>query len=525
MRARLEVALLLCAVGASAAIAAAGCDVLPDCATVDQAQGRLDGRRTDRLLCLSTSTGNVTEYCDPSKNAGPVDDRCGVFVSASGVDGGAGTKDEPVKTMEQAVAIWSAMAPPPLGGKPAIYLCGEELMEAEGVTFPSGATVFGSLDCNADGEAKWIYAGGDPARETRLTADEGKVPLRLSSGLEAVVISDVHVVAKSVPDTMPGVSSIAVIADQVEVVFVRSVLEAGDGARGMDGEPHAEAALNGVMGNAGKDACLSGAEKETPGPETTCAPKVTSTGGNGGLGGEGTGGFGAEGTPGDLVNGGNGETGGAACTAGGDGASGSGGSDGMSASGLGLLQREAGYIGVAGEDGKPGTIGQGGGGGGGSRSDPAGATPNQCPMSMGPGASGGSGGSGGCGGAGGRGGGAGGASIGVVSIDSKLTLNATRVKAGRGGAPGIGGAGQTGGVGQPGGAGGSSAVMGIAKGCNGGKGGDGGSGGKGGDGLGGHAVGIAFTVQAPNVDSASTINLEGEPGTGAVKKDVQEFAP
>lgn len=524
MRARLEVALLLCAVGASAAIAAAGCDVLPDCATVDQAQGRLDGRRTDRLLCLSTSTGNVTEYCDPSKNAGPVDDRCGVFVSASGVDGGAGTKDEPVKTMEQAVAIWSAMAPPPLGGKPAIYLCGEELMEAEGVTFPSGATVFGSLDCNADGEAKWIYAGGDPARETRLTADEGKVPLRLSSGLEAVVISDVHVVAKSVPDTMPGVSSIAVIADQVEVVFVRSVLEAGDGARGMDGEPHAEAAPDGVQGNDGKAACDSMATSETTGPPSICASGDESKGGAGAPGGVSSGFPGVAGEPLGEENGGSGE-GAAACTPGSAGAAGAIGLDGTHASGLGSLQREAGYIGVEGEDGKPGINGQGGGGGGSSRSDPTGATPNQCPMMMGSGASGGSGGSGGCGGAGGRGGGAGGASIGVVSIDSKLTLNATRVRAGRGGAPGIGGAGQTGGVGQPGGAGGSSAVMGIAKGCNGGKGGDGGSGGKGGDGLGGHAVGIAFTVQAPNIDSASTINLEGEPGTGAVKKDVQEFAP
>jgi hypothetical protein len=506
-------ALLFLWVGLWATLAAAGCTTsLPDCSP-DQAQTREGGGYADRLLC--------PDECDPSTGLGPVSDLCGVFVSASGDDGNEGTKENPVRTTSKAVELWKAKSAPPSGRKPAIYLCGETLTEATGAMLPGGVTVFGSLDCNATGEGKWRYTPGDPARETVLTAPEGQVPLSLQKSTDKILISDVHILAKTA--TTPGVSSIAVIADRVEATFVRSTLEAGDGAAGKAGDPYPDPAQIGVMGNSGKVACDSMSVNETPGPTNTCGPNEVSQGGVGGQGGMTAGVTGSEGMPVGMSNsGGAGESAATSCQAGGDGAPGMPGAEGANASGLGKLDPSKGYIGNDGQDGQPGTIGQGGGGGGGTRAGPTNA--NKCPQMMGSGASGGSGGAGGCGGAGGRKGGAAGSSIGVVSLNSKLTFIDSPVKVGNGGAPGMGGAGQVGGMGQPGGAGGASA-HGISAGCNGGKGGDGGQGGKGGNGLGGHVIGVAYTVAAPARDDASVIDLMGEKGEGALKVEVQGFPP
>jgi hypothetical protein len=121
---------------------------------------------------------------------------------------------------------------------------------------------------------------------------------------------------------------------------------------------------------------------------------------------------------------------------------------------------------------------------------------NVCPSS-GPhgGAAGGSGGGGGCGGQGGKGGGYGGGSIAIIALEgTELTVEASRIVAGRGGKGGVGGTGQEGGYGNTAGQGGR-LLFGIdmGAGCSGGTGGNGGRGGDAGGGLGGASIGIAYT--------------------------------
>ena len=50
--------------------------------------------------CGSSDGGTVAVGCDPAQATGPVDDTCGVFVSPSGDDGNAGTKEKPLKTID-----------------------------------------------------------------------------------------------------------------------------------------------------------------------------------------------------------------------------------------------------------------------------------------------------------------------------------------------------------------------------------------------------------------------------------------
>src|SRR5262245_52051924 len=94
MRAAAGIGLILVATIGGASFSLGGCLVnIPiDCknALVDCP---LDG----------TGVGTPPE-CIPSDNVEPVDDSCGVFVSISkGKDSGDGTKDSPLKTLQQAI--------------------------------------------------------------------------------------------------------------------------------------------------------------------------------------------------------------------------------------------------------------------------------------------------------------------------------------------------------------------------------------------------------------------------------------
>lgn len=497
MRAAFEVGLLLGFVGLSAGYAATGC--------VDECEF---------LECpgtSSSSTGGVNEECDPTVSLEtPPADSCGIFVRLTGDDTNQGTREEPVKSIAKAVELWKTRPKTDDGGRSAVYVCSEEFPEMATVDIPSGLVMFGGLDCNATGEKAWLYVPPDQAQtETVITAPEGMAPLRISPGASSVTMfTGVHVIAKTVPDSMPGVSSIAVIADGANVEFVRSVLETGDGAKGKDGDPFMDVAQAGVIGNNGKDACDMAALAETEGPTGTCAAGVVSEGGIGAGGGVGAPGTPTAGTPG-ADNAGTSESAAGLCTPGKDGFSPDAAETGEPVMGLGTLDKTVGFIGVQGNTGKQGAIGQGGGGGGGTRSKPG--PTNLC--GSGPGASGGSGGTGGCGGAGGHPGQPGGSAIAVVSLNSTITLTETRVKVGNGGAPGLGGSGQTGGTGGMGGAGGAT-KMGVAAACNGGNGGKGGDGGPGSDGLGGHSIGIAFSDTEPTVDENSIIESIGNAGEG-----------
>ncbi|WP_437764230.1 PGRS family protein [Sorangium sp. So ce281] len=472
---------------------------------------------------METPTG-----CVPSENvAGAVDDECGVFVSSSGADENAATKEAPVKTLGAALALAEA------NGTRRVYACAETFEESVEVT--GSVTIYGGLDC-ASG---WGWTGEQ--RKTVLTARAGEIPLVVrGGGAEAKVrVEDVHVQARGIEpaaEELAGASSIAALADEANVELARCVLEAGDAAAGAEGAAYETSALGGAEGNSGGEACSAAASLGGLSVTNDCGTPEDesddSSGGAGGIGQENPGGSGTKGTPGATLNGGMGEEGSTVCTDGIAGESGPEGGSGTGATGLGEISA-SGFSGAAGRDGTKGGTAQGGGGGGGAK---GGAGEGKCMSAESAGgASGGSGGAGGCGGVGGRGGSAGGSSIALISVNATLSFDQVTLKTGRGGAGGKGGAGQEGGDGGAGGPGGTKpeGATALKNACAGGAGGKGGQGGPGGGGLGGHTLGIAYKGAAPAVEGA-TVELgeagaggpgataEGE-GAAGVKAEVQAF--
>jgi uncharacterized protein YjbI with pentapeptide repeats len=212
----------------------------------------------------------------------------------------------------------------------------------------------------------------------------------------------------------------------------------------------------------------------------------------------------------------------------GGGPGGPGANGGCGSGGAAAVNTQGSFSGVvwtpaSGQSGTPG-LNAGGGGGGGS----GGGACGFCvlvPWTYN-GGSGGGGGAGGCGGAPGGGGQQGGGSFALVVAASTLSLNQTRVVAGRGGDGGSGGAGAAGGGGgaHAGGAWGSGPGSNYQGGL-GGPGGDGGAGGGGGGGAGGNggpSVGVALvggaTVAGTGLvyynGTSGNVGGPGEGGTG-----------
>ncbi|WP_437648889.1 hypothetical protein [Sorangium sp. So ce362] len=449
-----------------------------------------------------------------------------MFVSEAGVDGADGTKQEPLKSISEAIGRVVDSE------NPRVYVCIGTYTEA--VTVPAGVTIYGRLDCDAN----WTRVDEEGA-ETVLTAEPGTVPLKISAAGGSVRIEDLHVKAEKFDPqdvAMRGTSSIATIAEGGSITLVRCTLEADDAAPGATGAPAdpPDSAMAGKPGNAGNAACTGVVVAPNASPRKECRTGDSSEESRGGLGGNGSdsqGLPGSNGTPNGIANAGarlaNGD-----CGGGGMGKAGDPGVPGLGATGTGTIS-SAGYEGAPGEPGQLGKPGQGGGGGAGGKGEGA-CTGASAEFG---GASGGSGGTGGCGGNGGNGGGAGGSSIALLSIDAALTFQDVRLIARAGGHGVAGASGQLGGSGADGGPGG----MGIANrplsaGCAGGTGGDGGQGGKGGGGLGGHSIGIAFRGTPPptvgvEIDHGaagdggeghdSDAKYDGKPGVAA---DTFEFA-
>ncbi len=452
------------------------------------------------------TTTSVNPGCVPSNTSTPLDDECGVFVSAAGDDKNNGkAKNAPKKTLAAALEVAKGLP---------IYVCTNGVSEA--LTLSEDTTIYGGVDCDQG----WKYVGAET--KSPWTAGADQVPLRLATGARAT-ISDVALVAADAKAI--GGSSIGVIAEVgTQLALVRCDVNAGAGVVGAVGETPNDAVMSGVDGNAGKAACVSDADQTGGSGAVMSCDGTALNGGGGGNGTTSTGGDGSKGSPFDMASG----LGGAgqldainACSVGGDGATGISGDAGQGAPmSLGTLG-PTGPMGVSGTDGTPGKPGQGGGGGGGGKVCGNGKA----------GASGGSGGSGACGGAGGKGGKGGGSSIGIVSLGSKLALDTVRITTKAGGNGGDGGAGQPGGVGGKVGQPGTAQDGSVA--CAGGKGGNGGLGGKGGGGLGGHSVGIAYSGDAPEVKGATIVvgiagkggEGEGPSGTGAagVAEETKEF--
>src|SRR5262245_37857423 len=63
-----------------------------------------------------TTSGGPPRECSPSEADGAVTDECGIFVSSSGADSNAGTKDKPLRTLAAAIAKAAD------SGKP-VYAC------------------------------------------------------------------------------------------------------------------------------------------------------------------------------------------------------------------------------------------------------------------------------------------------------------------------------------------------------------------------------------------------------------------
>jgi hypothetical protein len=181
--------------------------------------------------------------------------------------------------------------------------------------------------------------------------------------------------------------------------------------------------------------------------------------------------------------------------------------------------------GLPGGAGTPGVAGGGGGAGGGTARYYTGV--ESCPFHE-LGSTGGGGGAGACGGRGGASAGTGGASIAILVVYSSPvtggslpTIIQNRIRRGLGGNGGTGGFGGPGGLGGWGGFGGQSTEWSTSIGGKGGDGGNGGPGGGGGGGCGGPSFGVlGFNLEGAtwglnnSYDYSSTVNTGGLGGAG-----------
>jgi hypothetical protein len=404
-----------------------------------------------------------------------VTDAHAVFVAPGG--SGDGTMAAPAGTM--AAALEQAA----LRGAVHVIVCNGTFHDSWLLTGgDSGVRIHGGFACPGDAEP-WAPASGTPTVAPTALGEALRV-----DGASDVLIEDVAFTARSAI-AAGGSSTGAVVKDASGVVLRRVSVTAGDGLDGTDGvlEPFTDFPSadtlkgNNAVGDAG------GTLKQ--GDDCgVCPAGGTTLGGRGGDGGLAVS-AGGQGFP-EYGGGAAGTV--EACldsnTGGGNGAPGPSGTDGAPPAAAGQLvgtswQTSSGAAGLA------GGRGQGGGGGGGSEA----------------GGGGGGGGCGACGGAGGPGGTGGGASIGLVVIQSTLTLQNCTITTGTGGDGGKGAAGQNGQ--ENGGFGGVQA----GGGCAGGKGGSGGNGAAGSGGSGGSVFGVLHTGDAPAIGNDTTITV-GAPG-------------
>jgi hypothetical protein len=417
---------------------------------------------------------------DPKDAPGCLDDRVGVFVSATGSDTNAGTKAAPFATIGKALSSVGALT--------RVYVCEGTYSEDVSITPPvDGISIYGGFKCS-----DWTYSGNKP------TVGKGQVALKISATTKALAIQDM--LFKAADGNASSASSIgALVANATAAVtFTRVNLTAGVGNNASD----AAAGSNYSASLAQSDPTIAGknASGATGGALQTCGGLCTdsnaSTGGQGGAGGVAPS-DGSDGAPtlGGGTHGDHTKT----CGSGGSGGNGNDattvGADAVSPTVLGALT-ETGWAPSASASGKNGSQGQGGGGGAGQSASGAGG--------------GAGGGCGGCGGGGGNGAGGGGASIALAVVSSPVTVNASELHAGNAGNGGKGGAGQ---IGQLGGYSGNQSNPG----CLGGNGGKGSAGGTGAGGVGGISVGVLYKGSAPTIDATTTTGTTvGKAGTKGV---------
>jgi len=431
---------------------------------------------------LEVSDGVNTSGADPVQ-VWVLEGGSGVFVSTLGSDASAGTRAQPLRTVQAGIEAATIRAP-----GVSVYIAAGTYSET--VVLAGRASLYGGFD-----PAQWLrnpavyvttIAGGTTAVDGTVTA-----------------VSDVRLDGLAIESAdAPNSSSYGVrLESATNVTLFDCRITAGRGAAGQDG---------------GFQSANSGGISGSDGGSADCANPLAGPGG-GGPGGSGRGLAGGSGGVGDNLTQapGSGETGsGPGGGPGGargsvlhpngfDGSDGIAGADGAHGAGgleLGTVSGTDGlYLGSNGRRGTNAQPGNGGGGGGGSYR-----------ALSGPGHGGGGGGSGGEPGksvsnvAGGGGG-----SFGVLLCACVNTrIDHCVITSSAGGPGGAGGTGGAGGAGAPGGSGGSGCTLG---GGNGGAGGAGGQGGAGGGGGGGPSICIGeANITSGTVVTACTLT----PGTG-----------
>lgn len=425
---------------------------------------------------------------DPRSAPCQVDEALGWFVSPSGDDNAVGSRGRPFRTIGRALEAVD-------GTHTRVFVC--EGQYAEHVEPTRRVGIYGGFSCT-----DWMHRDAP----TRVTAPTGATALTVVRSGAQVMVQDLELRAPAATDE--GASSIAAfVVESVDVRFRRVRFVAGPGANA--GSAPALVSNHRAASPRGNSGTLTAAAASK-----TCQCPVTgqSVGGGAGSCAGGSGQAGSAQPATTLTGGGAGGSAVGSCRAGSDGARGNQASGGLAPQSDGRIDADHGWRPAAGGDGAFGSPGGGGGGGG-------------CYMSTTSPCAGSGGGCGGCGGAAGRGGLGGGASIGLLVLESAVSLDACEIHASDGGRGGDGTGGQTGQLGGEGGA-----LDGCTKGCEGGAGGTGASGGGGAGGTGGVSAGIVYTSAVPPVVDAVPLSTAtslasvsvgkggegGRPGDGGV---------
>jgi hypothetical protein len=436
--------------------------------------------------------------------------KAAVFVSPTGSDEGSGAPTDPVETLQKAVDLASA------AGKYVIACNGSYVAPVK--MSGAGASIYGGYDCAKAWKRVTDRASIAPVSGIPLTVENVDQELRLE-----------RLVLRAPPglDERDSSSVAAVVVDST-VHFSRVELETQDGRDGYSGAPashpfvsppsagNAPSVFTGTCATTSTHAdCAKQAAGGDNAVFNVCANGAQTRGGAGGKGGNyklnvayGSGLASSDGTPAGMP-----------------GAPGPEGSPGMPARrGVGTIEDNRYVASNAGDPGGYGQTGKSGGGGRGGESFCSMTLDGGCnSTSYYLGGGGGQGGYGGCGGIGGNSGGAGGASIGLIAVNSRVTLEWSVVTTGNGGSGGAPSAGESGRPGQSPGAGAkggkeqgaSTAIASIGR--NGAPGGNGGAGGPGGPGGGGPSLGVLFVGTAPTLQETTiTLGNPGRGGTGLV---------
>lgn len=456
----------------------------------------------------------------PTEDPCVIDEPYGIFVSSSkGTADGAGTRAQPVRSLQRAVALAKT------SGK-RVYACAESYEEA--LTLENGVSIFGMFDCN---RSNWplaprravVRSPSSPAvRATNITSDTRV------EGVEFIAPNFGNL--PPAQDAQSSIGLLAVNAPKLRIVEGRIRAGSGqDGASGADAPQYVNGrgfnGTNSVKVSACRELVVVGQ------PTWLCARTVqgavnecVDTAGvpappefRGGRGGDGA----AAATfrytqrrcefleicspsrPYRLtLQDPPGEPG--APSGGADGADGTNGANGTA---FGTVTA-TGYVpshGSAGTHGRPGAGGWGGAVGAAPPFDSATAVRETWQ-----GESGASGGAGGCAGRAGTAGRGGGASLAIVAFESPMTLERVDLETANGGRGGVGSVGASGTAPGWGGTGGSPERQ-AQSGERGGRGGNSGSGG------GGPSVGIVYRGTKPVREGGAFTGGEG--GRGAPQRE------